>query len=115
MTSPVEVAMSDVLAVRERVGITVLTDVRIGEIIVEEQDADGAVNLDRAAARVWELKATSYAELVDVSESGSSRSLSKLQGQALAMAKVYHNKADVPTVEEVAASSGPRVSQIVRG
>lgn len=42
-----------------------------------------------AAGAVWAEKAASYAGLVDVTESGSSRRLSQLHTQALTMAKRF--------------------------
>ena len=50
-----------------------------------------AVNGDvrEAAGQIWLEKAAKYAELVDVQEGSSRRSLSKLYEQAIAMAKLY--------------------------
>ena len=54
-----------------------------------------------AAAAVWGHKAASYAEVVDVNESGSSRRLSQLHTQALAMKDHYSQS----SVSQTAAGS----------
>lgn len=63
------------------------TDARIGQYI------DEAASLYAAAAEIWSVKAAAYAALVDVAESGSSRSMGSLQAQALIMEKKYREKA----------------------
>jgi hypothetical protein len=62
------------------------TDAVLGEII-DAVDND----LDAAAYQSWITKAASYASLVDVTESGSSRKLSQLQEQALRMATKFQS------------------------
>lgn len=49
---------------------------------------------EMAAASIWTQKAASYATLVDVSESGSSRKLSDLHKNALAMAGQFGSAAE---------------------
>lgn len=49
----------------------------------------GVIDYDAAARHIWSIKAARYAALVDVSESGSSRKLSDLHKNALAMVKQY--------------------------
>lgn len=56
------------------------TDAVLGERL------DGSGSPYALAAEIWREKAASYAGLVNVSESGSSRNLGDLQRQALAMA-----------------------------
>lgn len=58
---------------------------------------DGSVNA--AAASIWRRKAASYSSLVDVSESGSSRSMSQLFKQAKEMAMYFQGLADAETAE----------------
>lgn len=58
-------------------------DVRLGEYI------DASSNLYNAAAEIWGIKAGQYSGLVNVSESGSSRSLGDLLKNAERMAKHY--------------------------
>lgn len=70
-------------------------------------------NLDAAAAELWEGKAARYSRLVNVSESGSSRNMSDLHKNALAMVKLYADRAgsgDNP----VAVTARPRTRAIVR-
>jgi hypothetical protein len=54
---------------------------------------DSAESAEDLAARVWTQKAASYAALVNVSESGSSRNLGDLSKNALAMAAQFRNAA----------------------
>jgi hypothetical protein len=68
--------------------------------------------LEAAAASVWQVKAASYAELVDVSEGTSKRNLSALHKNALTMAE-YWSKFASTTVEESGAPS-VRIGRIVR-
>jgi hypothetical protein len=49
-------------------------------------------DLDTAAAQIWEQKAARFSTLVDVSESGSSRSMSQLYKNAAAQATYYAKK-----------------------
>lgn len=46
-----------------------------------------------ASAVIWKRKAASYAELVNVSEAGASRSMSDLHKNALTMAKTFETEA----------------------
>ncbi len=73
---------------------------------------DAATSINDAARSVWVSKAGSFSTLVDVSESGSSRKLSDLQKNALAMAKYYGDLdgGDLPD-----ATDGPIVTRIRRG
>lgn len=48
-----------------------------------------STTLEGAAAKVWELKAAGYADLVDVQEGSSNRKLSALHKNALAMSAYY--------------------------
>lgn len=50
---------------------------------------DASPSMNVAAMKSWEQKAATYASMVDVSESGSSRRLSQLQEQALRMVAYY--------------------------
>ena len=60
---------------------------------------DEAGTLDKAATIIWGEKAAVAAELVNVSESGSSRSLQQIHSNALSMAKYYDSRSTV--AEEV--------------
>jgi adenine-specific DNA methylase len=66
------------------------TDARIEEYIDREAD------LYLAASAIWSSKAATYASLVNVSESGSSRSMGSLIDNAIKMAKLYKDKSTVP-------------------
>lgn len=70
-------------------------------------------SLYRSAAAAWSVKASAYAELVNVSESGSSRSLGDLFERAQKMAAHYAGRADEE--ETPVISSGPVIQRIRRG
>lgn len=79
------------------------TDERI-TVFVDEAD-----NLLLAAADIWGVKAGTYVGLVNVSESGSSRSLSDLLRQAREMESYYRQRGgalaaettDVPVIRRI--------------
>lgn len=73
---------------------------------------DEATNLYHAAGNIWGVKAATYAAMVDVSESGSSRSLSGLFKNAQAMQKHYKEQG---TDEDNAGLDVPVIARIVRG
>jgi hypothetical protein len=77
------------------------TDTYISNIIDE-------LGFETAAASVWREKAASAAGLVDMTESGSTRRLSQLYSQYLAMS----NALDPPVAEE--ASGGSYTVEIER-
>jgi hypothetical protein len=80
------------------------TDAQLSEIL------DASASGNAAAAQIWTQKAASAATLVNVSESGSSRSLGDLQKNALAMAKVFGDAVE----GDQSTSPGVRISRIVR-
>lgn len=55
---------------------------------------DAEPDLDALAVLIWEEKASTYAELVDISEAGSSRKNGQLYKNALDMAAYYASKSD---------------------
>lgn len=63
------------------------TSARIGTYV----DREGG-DLYLASSAIWSAKAAGYARLVNVSESGSSRSLGTLMDNALKMAALYKGK-----------------------
>lgn len=63
------------------------------------------------AASIWEEKATHAADFVNVSESGSSRSLSQVFDHYMALAARFRTPV---TPETPAPASGPRSMRIVR-
>lgn len=64
---------------------------------------DAAVSKQALAAEIWMEKAAKYASLVNVSESGSSRNLSDLHKNALAMA------GEMKKLDPNAPGTGPAV------
>lgn len=83
------------------------TDERLGDIL------DTLTTVDASAISVWTTKAAQFSQLVDVSESGSSRKLSDLYKNALAMAKFWQDKQDEdnPPI----GGDGPVIRRIRRG
>lgn len=73
-------------------------------------------NVNLAAAYFWEVRAGRYHGLVDISESGSSRKMSDLYQNALAMAKYFRQKAvdDIQDPGEEDPRGRTRTGQIVR-
>ena len=78
--------------------------------IIDQADGD----LDLAAATIWEQKAGRFSTLVDVSESGSSRSNSQTYKNALAQAQYYSKKVSEAAVVEVEAVRPSRTRTAVR-
>jgi hypothetical protein len=72
---------------------------------------DSAASDQALAAVIWREKAASFSELVDVSESGSSRKLSDLYKNALTMAAAFEGI--VPT-DDSSVQSGVRVKRLTR-
>lgn len=83
------------------------TDIVLGQRI----DAN-AGDLNITAANLWRAKASHYAEMVDISEAGSSRKNSQLYKNALEMAAYYAGLGETPA--EQAAAESPRTRAIVR-
>lgn len=75
---------------------------------------DSGLTLNAAAASIWRRKAATYAGLVDVSESGSSRSMSQLYKNAVAQATFFQDLANSETTTEVLAGR-VRIKTIERG
>lgn len=83
------------------------TDARI------EGFVDREVNLYYAAAEIWGVKAGQSVGLVNVAESGSSRSLSDLLKQAKEMEAYYRRRGD-ELESPVPADAGPVIRRISR-
>lgn len=81
-------------------------------VLSNKIDAAGS-DVDAVAVSIWQDKASMYAELVDISEAGSSRKNSQLMTQALRMAEYYTSGGD-PTVGPVPGVDIPMTTQIVR-
>ena len=71
---------------------------------------DSATSVNSAAASIWTQKAAASAALVNVSESGSSRSLGDLQKNALAMAAQFRQAAEA----DQSTAPGIRIRRITR-
>lgn len=97
---------ADINAVRENtatVGDANFTDIEIGASVDE-------YGIDVTSAAIWRRKAAEYADLVDVSEAGSSHKFSDLHKNALEMAETYDKiEAAKPSV-----TGRVRVKKIVR-
>lgn len=74
---------------------------------------DVATSREALAAQIWTEKAAALAALVDVSESGSSRSLGQLQDKALAMAKAMRD-ADPLAPGTGVGARGTRMHRLTR-
>jgi hypothetical protein len=74
---------------------------------------DGAASVAGLAKEVWLEKAAVYASLVNVSESGSSRSMSDLHKNALAMSKAL-GEADASAPGTGTAVRGVRMKRLTR-
>lgn len=76
-----------------------------------ETRIDEAASMDHAALAIWEEKAAARADLVNISEAGSSRSMAQAHANALLMIKLFQNKiAEVMAV----AGSGVFVGRLTR-
>lgn len=76
-------SVDDVARLRRLVNMPTVTPPYTDELLVEYIDELG---VEAAAARIWREVAATYAGLVDVTESGSSRKLSSMYTNALGMA-----------------------------
>lgn len=97
----ITVPAETIALLRTMIGNSGLNDEQLAAIILSNRNADGTPNLPNSAAYVWTIKAGEYAELVNVSESGSSRNLGDLYKNALAMAARYtsEGKTEEPVVD----------------
>lgn len=71
---------------------------------------DAAGSVDGAAAIIWEEKAARASNLVNIAESGSSRSMNQIYQNAVDQAKFYQGK----ITTEGETSTAPFVTQITR-
>lgn len=90
------------------IGEHTLSDDKLKVLLEANKNPDGSYNVNAAARDVWLQKAAGYAELVDVTEGSSSRKLSSLYSQALAMAARF----DTPV--ETGGATGRRRTTIGR-
>lgn len=92
----------EILQLRALIGDTTepyeFTDEYLGLVI------DANADLDEAAVVVWEAKAASLSTMVNISESGSSRSNSQLYTNALAQLKYFRDKINQGEAESATRS-----------
>lgn len=81
------------------------------DITLSNMIDDAGADINSVAASIWEEKASTYAELVDISEAGSSRKNGQLYSNALAMTKYYRG---LDSGEPVAGTDIPTTTPIVR-
>lgn len=77
---------TEIAELRRATGIETTTEPYTDEALSAMLDAHG---FSESAARLWYEKAATYANAVDTTESGSTRRMSQLHSQALAMAAKY--------------------------
>lgn len=77
-------------------------------------NATSGTKLIEAAAEIWGVKASKMASLVNVSESGSSRSLGTLVDNALKMERYYRGRVVAVAASPPATPSGPIIADLVR-
>lgn len=91
------------------------TDVSVQAIIDRNTSSlTGVVNYNLAARELWSYIAARYANLVDTSESGSSRKLSDLHKHALAMVAQYTPADGIVEVPSEETTVRPSTRPIVR-
>jgi hypothetical protein len=83
------------------------SDERIGTII------DGSTSLRLAASDIWGVKASKFTKMVDITESGSSRKMSQLFSNALAMQKALREDEETEDPVDPLADR-PRTRAIIR-
>lgn len=89
---------------------TTYTDEMLGAII--DGYGEGAAPLASSAQAVWLQKAAGYADLVNISEGGSSRANGQLQTNALTMARLYGSQVDA--AEGSGSAGRTRIARLVR-
>lgn len=87
------------------------TDVNVARYIDRAVSATPTLE---AAAEIWAVKAGKYAQLVNVSESGSSRQLGSLMDNALKMESYYRGRVVSVAASPPATPSGPIISDLAR-
>lgn len=85
------------------IGDTEWTDADLETLI------DSSSSIEAAAAVVWESQAASYSQIVDITESGSSRKMGDLFDNAMKMAAWFKTQAN-----PIDTSGSTRIGKIVR-
>lgn len=78
---------------------TVYTDTLLGALI-------DSSSVNRAALVIWREKAAAYAKMVNISEGGSSRSMSDLYNHAKEMIALYQKLVDEESTDVVDTTQG---------
>lgn len=106
---------AEISQVREYVAEPVETDEWSDVIIAAYVDkAISATKTLEAAADIWLTKAGRFSQLVNVSESGSSRQLGSLQDNALKMERYYRARVASVAASPPTTPSGPIIAKLVR-
>ena len=87
------------------------TDVELGARI--DAALATSTSSDALAYEVWTEKAAKWAQMVDVSEGGSSRKMSDLIDNALKMARMFQDRATSGTIPP-GMPTGTRLNRIAR-
>lgn len=97
-----------ILDLRHKIGDVEAPQTYTDEVLSALLDAvDG--DSDAVAASIWRQKAASYAEMVDISEAGSSRKNSDLFKNAQAMAEHYTREDDADAGAGVSYTTTRRI------
>jgi hypothetical protein len=97
----------DYLRLRRMTGEVDISKYSNTDLEIYIQQASGS--LESAAATIWSEKASAYADLVNVSEAGSSRSYSDLYERAIAQRDHYAALAGQSVVDVSASSTTRRI------
>lgn len=92
----------DLLPIGARIGETPWDSDKVSALL------DGGNSINKIMSRYWHARAAESATMVDVSESGSSRSLSSVHENAVRMARYWDDKvkADKDEADEAATTRG---------
>lgn len=90
-------------------------DSRFETIAAGALQDDGSYNHTLTAALLWEAKAADAVELVNTSESGSSRSMGQVFDHAVKMAERYRGNATSPATTAPAGLTSTRIIRPERG
>lgn len=101
---------SDIARLRLMLGPNVLDDPTLGEVI----DVTASTDPLEWAATAWEAVAGRYHSLVNISESGSSRQMSDMHKNALAMAAAYRKRLDAVAVVDEGITGRSTTRRITR-
>lgn len=96
------------------------TEAKIGEALWDQERVaillDQGNSVNQLMSRFWNAKAAESATMIDVSESGSSRSLSTIHENAVRMARYWDDrvKADLDAITPPTPAKAPAASHRAR-